>query len=270
MTKELRTMNTHRRVVRLAAMRSACLAAALLAPDASAAFAQAPTAQAAAPAAPSADTEADASRAEPIVVTGTRAPGRTRLDTPVPVDVFSAADLRSTGAVGNELGQAIATLAPSVNFPRQSNSGTSDHIRAAQLRGLTPAALAGAAQAARERGHAAGWLLPLVLPTAQPVLAALDDRGLRERVHRASISRGARGGEHDTRALVSRITALRARRAALLGFPHHAAHVVDDQTAGDVATVMATLTSLVPAAAGFPTSDERPTTTTRRPAIGSL
>ena len=118
----------------------------------------------------------------------------------------------------------------------------------AQLRGLTPAALAGAAQAARERGHAAGWLLPLVLPTAQPVLAALDDRGLRERVHRASISRGARGGEHDTRALVSRITALRARRAALLGFPHHAAHVVDDQTAGDVATVMATLTSLVPAA----------------------
>jgi iron complex outermembrane receptor protein len=75
---------------------------------------------------------------EAIIVTGTRAQDRTRLDTPVPIDVFSARDLASTGAVANELGQAIATLAPSVNFPRQSNSGTSDHIRAAQLRGLSP------------------------------------------------------------------------------------------------------------------------------------
>lgn len=81
---------------------------------------------------------ASAPQEEAIVVTGTRAADRTRLDTPVPVDLFSAGNLRGTGAVGNELGQAIATLAPSVNFPRQSNSGTSDHIRAAQLRGLSP------------------------------------------------------------------------------------------------------------------------------------
>lgn len=91
-----------------------------------------------APATAPAPTDEQAAPAETIVVTGTRATDRTRLDTPVPVDVLSATDLRGTGAVANELGEAISRLAPSVNFPRQSNSGTSDHIRAAQLRGLSP------------------------------------------------------------------------------------------------------------------------------------
>ena len=73
-----------------------------------------------------------------IVVTGVRSEQRTVLTSPVPVDVFSGDALVETGAVGNELGQALATIAPSFNFPRQSNSGTSDHIRAGQLRGLSP------------------------------------------------------------------------------------------------------------------------------------
>ncbi|WP_439477954.1 TonB-dependent receptor plug domain-containing protein [Brevundimonas sp.] len=73
-----------------------------------------------------------------IVVTGSRLPSRTATESPAPIDVLSREDLVSTGAVGDELGQAISVLAPSFNFPRQSNSGTSDHIRAGQLRGLSP------------------------------------------------------------------------------------------------------------------------------------
>lgn len=73
-----------------------------------------------------------------VVVTGTRARDRTVLDSPAPVDVFGAEALRATAAVASELGQALAVLAPSFNFPRQSNSGTSDHVRAGQLRGLSP------------------------------------------------------------------------------------------------------------------------------------
>lgn len=73
-----------------------------------------------------------------VIVTGTRASGRTVLNTPVPVDVYTEDDLRRAGAVGQELGQALAMLLPSFNFPRQSNSGGSDHVRAAQLRGLSP------------------------------------------------------------------------------------------------------------------------------------
>lgn len=73
-----------------------------------------------------------------VVVTGVRASTRTALESPVPVDVLSQDDLRAAGAVNGELGQALANLLPSFNFPRQSNSGGSDHVRAAQLRGLSP------------------------------------------------------------------------------------------------------------------------------------
>lgn len=85
-----------------------------------------------------APAEEEQDDAEEIVVTGSRAEARSALDTPVPVDVFDDAELRATGAVGNEAGQALAVVAPSFYFPRQSNSGTSDHVRAGQLRGLSP------------------------------------------------------------------------------------------------------------------------------------
>jgi iron complex outermembrane receptor protein len=73
-----------------------------------------------------------------VIVTGTRTKGRTVLDSPVPVDVLNAGDLAKSGAVAGELGQALQALAPSFNFPRQSNSGGADHVRAAQLRGMSP------------------------------------------------------------------------------------------------------------------------------------
>ncbi len=73
-----------------------------------------------------------------VIVIGSRVGERTALDTPVPVDVLGGNELRATGAVGGELGQALSVLAPSFNFPRQSNSGSSDLVRAGQLRGMSP------------------------------------------------------------------------------------------------------------------------------------
>jgi iron complex outermembrane recepter protein len=81
---------------------------------------------------------AQTANSDEIVVLGSRTKERTALDTPVPVDTFSAEALANAGVVGNELGQALAISAPSFNFPRQSNSGTSDSVRAGQLRGLSP------------------------------------------------------------------------------------------------------------------------------------
>ena len=83
-------------------------------------------------------TDNTTNKLDTVLVTGTRGKNRTVLDSPVPVDVLTAADLKSTGAVGGELGQALQTLLPSFNFPRQSNSGGADHVRAAQLRGMSP------------------------------------------------------------------------------------------------------------------------------------
>lgn len=71
-----------------------------------------------------------------IVVTGTRAQGRSRLDTASPVDVLSGAALRNQGTT--ELGAALAAIAPSIDFPRPSAVDGTDAIRPATLRGLSP------------------------------------------------------------------------------------------------------------------------------------
>ncbi|MDZ7826128.1 MAG: TonB-dependent receptor plug domain-containing protein [Gammaproteobacteria bacterium] len=75
---------------------------------------------------------------EELVVLGSRGGERALLDSMVPVDRFAAQELDGTFATGNELGEALATLAPSFSFPRQSNSVTSDHLRSARLRNMGP------------------------------------------------------------------------------------------------------------------------------------
>lgn len=75
---------------------------------------------------------------EELVVLGSRGGERSVLDAPAPVDVFQNRILGSTYATGNELGEALATIAPSFSMPRQSNSVTSDHIRSARLRNMGP------------------------------------------------------------------------------------------------------------------------------------
>jgi len=117
-----------------------------------------------------------------------------------------------------------------------------------ELAGLPADAVAAAAEAAIARDLPGRYLLALQLPTQQPELAHLDDRGLRERVHLASIARGQRGGEHDTRATLLRIARSRAERAELLGYPNHAAYVAEDGTAKTTEAVLGLLTRVVPAA----------------------
>jgi iron complex outermembrane recepter protein len=74
---------------------------------------------------PSTEPAAAEAQAETIVVIGTRARLRSISDSPVPVDIFDATQLQGSGAIAGELGAALATVAPSFNFPRQSNSGRS-------------------------------------------------------------------------------------------------------------------------------------------------
>jgi peptidyl-dipeptidase Dcp len=118
---------------------------------------------------------------------------------------------------------------------------------AAELDGLTQEDVAAAAIRATEAGHPGRWLLALGLPTGQPVLARLTNRALRERVHRASVTR-ASVEPYDNGPLAIRIALLRAERAVLLGYRDHAAYVTADGTAGSPDAVDALLVRLVPAA----------------------
>src|SRR5690606_31508537 len=80
------------------------------------------------------------------------------------------------------------------------------------------------------------------------VLASLEDADLRERVQAASMARGAAGGDTDTRDVLLEIVRLRAERARLLGYEHHAAYVAADTTAGSAEAVAEMLGRLAPAA----------------------
>jgi len=84
------------------------------------------------------DFQDDTTRLDTVIVTGTRASHRTALESTAPIDVLNVDDLRKAGVVNGELGSALQVLLPSFNFPHQSNSGGGDHVRAAQLRGLSP------------------------------------------------------------------------------------------------------------------------------------
>lgn len=117
-----------------------------------------------------------------------------------------------------------------------ANAGAVHLTDREQLAGLSDDAIDSAALAAKERGLE-GYVLTLVSPTIQPGLMTLENRDVRRRVFEASTTRGTDGGEHDTRALLSSIAALRAERAALLGYPDHASYVVADQTAGTTTAV---------------------------------
>jgi peptidyl-dipeptidase Dcp len=118
----------------------------------------------------------------------------------------------------------------------------------AELAGLDDDEIAAAAAAAAER-DLTGWLLTLSAPTVQPILARLADPGLRRRVHAASTTRCSRGDAHDTRHLAVELYRLRATRARLLGYAHHADYVLAEQTAGSPKAVAALLHELAPLAA---------------------
>lgn len=79
---------------------------------------------------------ADSDAIEEIVATGTRAPGRSAADLPVPVDSIGADSMAATGQT--EVGRMLQSLAPSFNFSSSSISDGTDALRPATLRGLGP------------------------------------------------------------------------------------------------------------------------------------
>jgi peptidyl-dipeptidase Dcp len=117
-----------------------------------------------------------------------------------------------------------------------------------ELDGLSESAIQAAADEARDRGLEGKYVITLLNTSGQPPLATLTNRELRERIHRASLNRGARGNEHDTTGIVSEIVKLRAERARMLGYETHADYVLEEQTAGSVEVVNEMLAGLAPVA----------------------
>ena len=117
-----------------------------------------------------------------------------------------------------------------------------------ELAGLSEGQIAAAVAAAEARDLEGRYVIPLLNTSGQPALASLEDRGLRERITRTSLARGSQGGEYDNRGVITEMARLRAERAAMLGYPNHAAYILERQTARTVDAVNERLASLAPPA----------------------
>lgn len=159
------------------------------------------------------------------------------------LDDAGKARMRELNTRLSELGTAF-----SQKLLADTNDSALEVGGAAELQGLSPDDLAAAAAAARDAGSDAEYLLSLILPTPQPALSRLTNRGTRQRLFEASANRGFRNNEHNTLGIAAEMAALRAERAALLGYGSHAEYAVEDQTAPSLGAVREMLARLVPPA----------------------
>ncbi|TCB83491.1 peptidyl-dipeptidase Dcp [Enterobacter quasihormaechei] len=119
---------------------------------------------------------------------------------------------------------------------------------AQHLDGLSAEERDSAAHAAAEKGLTDRWLIPLLNTTQQPALAALTQRETRKKLFNAGWERTQKGDENDTRNLIRRLTALRARQAQLLGFENYASWSIADQMAKTPDAALEFMRGIVPAA----------------------
>ncbi len=148
------------------------------------------------------------------------------------------------------LNAELATIHTNIaqNILKETNASAVLVETREELDGMSNNAIAAASVAAKAAGHEGKFVIRLLNTTGQPSLASLKNRALRQRLHEASVTRNSRGGEFDNTALISRLVRIRGERAALLGYQHHAALQLEEQTARTVDAVNALMSQLAPPA----------------------
>ena len=149
-------------------------------------------------------------------------------------------------AINGEM--ATLTTQFSQNVQDEVNDSAVIVSNRSELAGLTDQQIDGLAESAKEKGMPGKYRIALLNTTIQPLLPQLDNRALRERIHKASIARGIRGNQWDNRAIVSKVTKLRAERAAIMGYPSYAAFGLAEETAKNPEAVNKMLEQLAPPA----------------------
>ena len=116
------------------------------------------------------------------------------------------------------------------------------------LAGLPDFVVAAARAAAEERGLTGKHVITLSRSSVEPFLQFSARRDLREKIFKAWIARGDKGGATDNKAIIAEMVALRAERARLLGFPTFAHYRLDDSMAKTPEAVRGLLAEVWPRA----------------------
>jgi peptidyl-dipeptidase Dcp len=160
--------------------------------------------------------------------------------------LLGEADKARMTAINGEL--ASLTLKFSNNILAENNRFTLVLDSPEDLAGLPDPVIAAAAAEAAERGMEGRWVFTLQKPSLIPFLQYADRRDLRKQMFTAYIERGNHNDSLDTKQILARIVNLRIERAHLLGFPTHAAFVLDETMAKTPEAVYTLLQRVWPAA----------------------
>ena len=112
------------------------------------------------------------------------------------------------------------------------------------LAGLPDEVVKAAAETAEARGMKGKWVFTLQKPSFIPFLTNSEKRRLREIVFKAYINRCNNNDKFDNKKIISRIAALRVRRANLLGYKTHADYILERNMAKEPETVYKFLNDL--------------------------
>jgi peptidyl-dipeptidase Dcp len=119
------------------------------------------------------------------------------------------------------------------------------HVTDSADMGALPANLVAlAAEKARDREYESGWVFTLDRPSINPFLEYSTNRELRRQMFMGYAMRGDNDNEHDNKQILSRMAALRAERAVLMGYPTHAHFVLSDNMAETPSRVLDFLTEV--------------------------
>ncbi|MFL6672013.1 MAG: M3 family metallopeptidase [Massilia sp.] len=141
---------------------------------------------------------------------------------------LSAADKEKLKAYNGEIASLQSKFAQ--NVLKEANASALVLDTRAELAGLSDAEIDTAAAEAKKRGLDGKFVIAIANTTGQATLSSLTNRSVRERLMAASLARGSRGGEFDSRELVLRLARLRAERAVLLGYKNFAAYSLEEET----------------------------------------
>ncbi|MCK4537640.1 MAG: M3 family metallopeptidase [Candidatus Krumholzibacteria bacterium] len=105
------------------------------------------------------------------------------------------------------------------------------------LAGLPEASIVGAAETATSRGYEGKWVFTTSKPSMVPFIQYAENRDLREKIYKAYINRGDNDDEFDNKKILSRMAALRVKKANLLGYETHAHFILEQGMAKNPANV---------------------------------
>ncbi len=151
---------------------------------------------------------------------------------------------RKAKAKLRKLNEKIASLEAQIDtkISKQLVETASTGTDLAELDGLSDQELTAAAAAA-QNGEA--WRLGVMNYSLPPKLASVKDPLIRARLLEDSLNRGSTGNDStDTRDLIAALVKAREKRARLLGFPSHAALVIDEETVPSPEAAKALLTDV--------------------------